>query len=114
MMHDPIDKRQWELRVAYKKGWEVRLAYYDSLLRSMLELLEGALKIMHVDELSEEVQSLGKAIVQIEDAWTSLALKVAPSPLASGARAIARGERESQVEIEGDMQEPKGWPGNAS
>jgi hypothetical protein len=81
MMHDPIDKQQWEVRMASRKGWEVRVAYYDSLLRGILELLEAALKIMHVDELYDEAQSVGKAIAQIEDAWCASALKVTPSPL---------------------------------
>jgi aspartyl/asparaginyl-tRNA synthetase len=83
MMNDPVDKQQWEVRMAYKKGWEVRLAYYDSLLRSMLELLEGALRIMRVDELTEEMKSLGRAVVEIEDAYMALSLKATPSPLAS-------------------------------
>jgi hypothetical protein len=81
--------------MAYRKGWEVRMAYYDRLLRSVMEMIEGAVNVMKVDGLSEAVEDLGKALLAIEDAWATLALEKS-SALAVRERA-PRG-------IEGDMQ----------
>ena len=61
--------------MAYKKGWEVRMAYYDRLLRSVKELIEGAVRIMKVDGLSEATENLGKALLAIEDAWATVSLE---------------------------------------
>ena len=74
MLH-PVHKQQWEARTAYEKGWEVRMAYYDRLLRSVMEMIEGTMKIMKVDGMSEAVEDLGKAVLAIEDAWATLALE---------------------------------------
>jgi hypothetical protein len=60
-MHDPIQEHQWDVRAAYRKGWEERMAYYDRLLRSVMELIQGTVKIMKVDGLSEAIEDLGKA-----------------------------------------------------
>jgi hypothetical protein len=55
------------------------MAYYDRLLRSMMELIEGSVRIMKVDGLSEAVEELRKAFLAIESAsatvsweWTSM------------------------------------------
>src|SRR5919205_864755 len=95
IMRDPVPEQAWEVRMAYKKGWEVRMAYYDRLLRSMMEMIEGTVKIMKVDGMSEAGQDLTKALLAIEDAWATLALEKSSS-------LVAR-EREPR-RIEGDMQ----------
>jgi hypothetical protein len=59
--------------MAYKKGCEVRMAYYDRLLRSVMEMIEATVKMMKVDGMSEAVEDLGKALLAIEDAWTTVA-----------------------------------------
>jgi hypothetical protein len=81
--------------MAYKKGWEVRMAYYDRLLRSVMEVLEGTVKIMKVDGMSEAVEDLGKALLAIEDAWAKVAVEKTS--------ALVAREREPRG-FEGDMQ----------
>jgi hypothetical protein len=81
-MRDPVPEQAWEVRMAYKKGWELRMAYYDRLLRSMMEMIEGTVKIMKVDGMSEEGQDLTKALLAIEDAWATLALEKSSSLVA--------------------------------
>src|SRR5918911_3588498 len=73
IMPNLVYEQPWEVRIAYKKGWEVRMAYYDRLLRSLMELIEGGLNIMKVDEMAEVVEHLNKALLAIEDAWATLA-----------------------------------------
>ena len=75
IMLDSVPKQQWEVRMAYKKGWEVRMAYYDRLLRSVMEMIEGTVKIMKVDGMSEAAEDLGKALLAIEDTWATLSLE---------------------------------------
>jgi hypothetical protein len=53
----------------HEQQWEVRMACYDRLLRSVMEVIEGAMKTMKVDGMSEAVEDLGKALLAIEDAW---------------------------------------------
>ena len=81
-MPDTVYEQQWEVRMAYKKGWEVRMAYYDRLLRSVMEMIEGTVKIMKVDGMSEAAEDLGKALLAIEDAWATLALEKSSSLVA--------------------------------
>ena len=88
-MPDPVPNQQWEVRMAYKKGWEVRTAYYDSLLHSVMEMIEGTIKIMKVDGMSNAVENLAKALLAIEDAWVTLALEKSSSLVA----------RENHVEL---------------
>src|SRR5205085_4785634 len=83
IMPHPVHERQWEVRMAYKKGWEVRMAYYDRLLRSVMEMIEATVKIMKTDGMSEEVEDLGKALLAIEDAWARLALEKSSDLVAS-------------------------------
>ena len=82
IMPAPVPKQPWEVRIAYKKGWEVRMAYYDSLLHGVMEMIEGTMKIMKVDGMSEAVEDLGKALLAIEDAWDTLALEKSSSLVA--------------------------------
>ena len=93
-MPDPVHEQPWEVRMAYKKGWEVRMAYYDRLLRSVMEMIEGTVRIMKVDGMSEAIEDLGKALLSIEDAWATLALEKSSS--------LVDREREPR-RIEGDM-----------
>jgi hypothetical protein len=81
-MRDPVCEQQWEVRMAYKKGWEVRMAYYDRLLHGVMEMIEGTVKIMKVDGMSEAAEDLGKALLAIEDAWATLALETSSSLVA--------------------------------
>ena len=74
-MPDPVSMQQWEVRMAYKKGWQVRMAYYDRLLHGVMEMIEGTVKIMKVDGMSEAAEDLGKALLAIEDAWATLSLE---------------------------------------
>jgi hypothetical protein len=94
-MHDPIHEHQWNIRAAYRKGWEVRVSYYDRLLHSVMDLIEGAVEIMKVDGLSEAVEELRKALLIIENAWATVSLEWT-SALAA---------RENQTETEGDTGE---------
>ena len=84
IMPDLIHEQPWDVRMGYKKGWEIRLAYYDRLLRSVMEMIEGTVKIMKVDGMSEAVEDLGKALLAIEDAWATLALEKSSSLVARG------------------------------
>jgi hypothetical protein len=91
-MNDPIPEHHWDVRAAYRKGWEERMAYYDRLLSSMMELIQGTVRIMKVDGLSEAIERLGKAALEIEDAWATVSLEWSASLAA----------RERQTETEGD------------
>ena len=74
-MNDPIHEHQWDVRAAYRKGWEERMAYYDKLLRSIMELIQGTVRIMKVDGMSEAIEELVKALLAIEDAWATVSLE---------------------------------------
>jgi hypothetical protein len=91
-MHDPVQEQQWDVRPAYRTGWEERMAYYDRLLRSMMGLIEGAVRIMKVDGLSEAVEQLRQASLAIENAWDTVSWEWTSSLAA----------RENQMETEGD------------
>jgi hypothetical protein len=85
-MHDAIHEQQWEARMAYKQGWDVRMAYYDRILRGLMELIEGTVKIMMVDEILEVTDDLNKALLAIQNAWFTLVLEQSSSLVASGER----------------------------
>jgi hypothetical protein len=93
-MHDPVREHQWDIHAAYRKGWEERMAYYDRLLHSMMELIEGAVRIMKVDGLSEATEDLRKAFLAIENAWATV----------SWEWTAALAARENQMESEGDAE----------
>jgi hypothetical protein len=89
-MNDPIAEHQWD----------VRMAHYDRLLHSMMELIQGTVKIMRLDGLSETIEELRKAFLAIEDAWATVSLEWTSSLVTSE-------ETEGDVEREGSK-----WPGN--
>jgi hypothetical protein len=68
------------------------MAYYDRLLRGVREMLEGTVRIMKVDGLSEAIDNLGKALLAIEDAWAAVSWEWTASLAA----------RENQTETDGD------------
>jgi hypothetical protein len=72
-MSELIDKHQWEIRAAYRLGWEIRAHYYERLLRNTIELLEGAQDVMKVDDMSDAIRSLGRALVELEETWAMVA-----------------------------------------
>jgi hypothetical protein len=57
-------------------------------------LIEGAVRIMKVDGMSEAVEDLGKALLAIEDAWATVSWEWT-SVLAT---------RENQMETEDDIE----------
>src|SRR5437868_2219021 len=75
-MHDRMRKEQ-------KERWEVRWAYYDRVLRSLMELTVGAADFMNADGLSEVAPHLAKALLNIEEAWGTLARLHVSSLIAS-------------------------------
>ena len=70
------------------------MAYYDRLLRSMMEVIQGTVRIMKVDGLSEAIEQLRKAALEIENAWATVSLEWT-SALAA---------RENRIETEGDTE----------
>ena len=44
------------------------MACYDRLSRGVMELIEGAVRIMKVDELSEAIEEIRQALLAIENA----------------------------------------------
>jgi hypothetical protein len=69
------------------------MAYYDGLLRSMMELIQGTVRIMKVDGTSEAIEDLGKALLAIEGAWAAVSLEWTSS--------LAQ---RKQMETEGDIE----------
>jgi hypothetical protein len=65
-----------------EKQWDAHMAYYDRALRSLLELIQGTASLMKGDGLTEVVVSLGKAALDVEDAWAVLLREHASSVLA--------------------------------
>ena len=74
-MDQPSEGRQWSVHAAYRKGWEVRLTCYERLLRSVMEMLEATHSVMKAEDLIEELRYVGRAMIELEDAWAALALK---------------------------------------
>ena len=74
-MDQPNEGLQWAVHAAYRKGWEVRLTYYERLLRSVMEMLDATHSVMQTDDLSEELRYVGRAMIELEEAWAALALK---------------------------------------
>jgi hypothetical protein len=86
-MHDHIRRKQLE----------AHMAYYDRALRSLMELIEGTLSLMKGDGLTEAVVRLGKASLEIEDAWAALVREHASSIVANKEHGEPRG-------TDGDME----------
>jgi hypothetical protein len=80
-----------------KKQVEAHMAYYERALRSLLELIEGTLSLMKADGLTEVVVRLGKASLEIEDAWAALVRDHASS-------IVADKEHGEPHRTEGDME----------
>jgi hypothetical protein len=80
-MNDPIPIR--------RELWEARLAYYDRTLLHYIEWIQGTLSSMKVDGFSEAVEHLATALLEIEDAWSIVALENSSCIIA----------RENQVEL---------------
>jgi hypothetical protein len=73
------------------------MAYYDRLLHSMMEMIEGTVKIMRADGISKSAEDLRTALRAIEDAWAALAVEKVSALAATGK------EREPYG-VAGDMQ----------
>jgi hypothetical protein len=80
-----------------KKQWEAHMAYYDRALRSLMELIAGTVSLMKGDGLTEVVVPLGKASLEIEEAWAALVREHASS-------IVANKEHEEPRGTEGDME----------
>jgi hypothetical protein len=74
-----------------KKQLEAHMAYYDRALRSLMELMEGTVSLMKVDGLTEVVVRLGKASLEIEEAWAALVREHASLIVANKEHGEARG-----------------------
>ena len=92
-MDQPSEGLQWAVHAAYRKGWEVRLTYYERLLRSIMEMLEDAQAMMKVDDLTEELRSVARAVIELEDAWGALSLKRNASLMRASERSPCQRER---------------------
>jgi hypothetical protein len=95
-MNDPIPEHHWDVRAAYRKGWEERMAYYDRLLRSIMELIEGGVRIMKVDGLSEAIEDLEQALLVIENAWATVSWEWTSM--------LSAKKQSKQMETEGDIE----------
>jgi hypothetical protein len=96
-MDQPNEGLQWAVHAAYRKGWEVRLTYYERLLHSVMEMLEAAHSVMQADDLSEELRCVGRAMIDLEDAWTALALKKTAAVARADEQTLRQPEREKAV-----------------
>jgi hypothetical protein len=95
-MRDPIPIR--------RELCEARLAYYERALLHYIEWIQGTMSSMQVDGFSEAADHLKTALLEIEDAWSIVALEYSSSMIANKNPGEPRG-------TEGVMKEPKGWPG---
>jgi hypothetical protein len=94
-----LEKRhQWEVHAAYRLGWEIRVSYYERMLRSIVVMLEDAQNLMKIDDMHEVISILGRAVVQLEDAWAMIAL--------TKAEELSR--REEQCLLDGSDHDPAG------
>ena len=96
-MDQPSEGLQWAVHAAYRTGWELRLTYYERLLRSVLEMLEAAHSVMKADDLSEELRHVGRAMIELEDAWAALALKKTAALARAHEQSLRQPEREKAV-----------------
>src|SRR5919201_6666298 len=96
-MDQPSAGLQWAVHADYRKGREARLTYYERLLRSVMEMLEAAHPVMKADDLSEELRYVGRAMIELEDAWTALALKKTAAVAHADEQSLRQPEREKVV-----------------
>ena len=74
-MHDPISVR--------RKLWEARLAYYDTALLHYIEWIQATMSSMKIEGFSNAAEHLATALLEIEDAWSIVALENSSSMIAS-------------------------------
>src|ERR687888_1941774 len=96
-MDQPSEELQWAVHAADRKGWEVRLTSYERLLRSVMEMLEAAHSVMKADDLSEELRYVGRAMIELEDAWAALALKTSAVVARADEQSLHQPETEKAV-----------------
>ena len=96
-MDQPSEGRQWSVHAAYRKGWEVRLTCYERLLRSVMAMLEATHSVMKAEDLSEELRYVGRAMIELEDAWAALALKNTAALARADEQSLRQPEREKAV-----------------
>jgi hypothetical protein len=96
-MDQPSEGLQWAGHADYRKGREVRLSSYERLLRSVMEMLEAAHSVMKADDLSEERRYVGRAMIELEDAWAALALKTSAVVARADEQSLRQPEREKAV-----------------
>src|SRR5918912_506155 len=96
-MDQPSEGLQWAGHADYRKGREVRLSSYERLLRSVMEMLEAAHSVMKADDLSEELRHVGRAMIELEDAWAALALKKTAALARADEQSLRQPEREKAV-----------------
>src|ERR687886_617203 len=107
-MDQPNEGRPWAVHAADRKGWEVRLTAYERLLRSVMEMLDAAHSVMQAEDLSEELRCVGRAMIELEEAWAALALKKS----AALARADEQSLRLPEREAVGPRARPRGLDGH--
>jgi hypothetical protein len=72
-----------------------QVRYFEQLLRSCMLVLEGAQSAMQREGLDESARELRRALIKLEDAWTTLAIRVGaelasrPEPATDADRAPA-------------------------
>ena len=96
-MDQPSQWLQWAVHAADRKGWEVRLTSYERLLRSVMEMLDAAHSVMKADDLSEELRYVGRAMIELEEAWAALALKKTAALARADEQSLRLPEREQAV-----------------
>ena len=96
-MDQPSEGLQWAGHAADRKGWEERLTAYEQLLRSVMEMLDAAHSVMQTDDLIEEPRYLGRAMIELEDAWAALALKNTAALARADEQSLRQPEREKAV-----------------
>src|ERR687886_3002685 len=94
-MDQPSQGLQWPVHAAHRKGWEVRLTYYERLLRSVMEMLEATHSVMKAEDLSEELRYVGRAMIELEEAWAALALKKSTALARAAEQSLRQPEREA-------------------
>ena len=94
-MDQPSEGLQWAVHAAYRKGWEVRLTYYEQLLRSVMEMLEATHSVMKAEDLVEELRYVGRAMIELEEAWAALALKKTAALARADEQSLRQTEREA-------------------
>ena len=96
-MDQPSEGLQWAGHAADRQGWEVRLTSYERLLRSVMEMLDATHSVMQAEDLSEELRCVGRAMIELEEAWAALALKKSAALARADEQSLRQPEREKAV-----------------